>query len=70
MGCMRLSADADRDDERAVRVVHAAMDAGVTLFDTADVYALGAEDIGHNERLIARAIASWRGDRDRILVAT
>ena len=70
MGCMRLSTDPDRDVERAIGVLHAALNAGVTLFDTADVYALGAEDVGHNERLIARAIASWRGDRDRILVAT
>ena len=70
MGCMRLSTDPDRDDERAIGVVHAALDAGVTLLDTADVYALGADDVGHNERLIAKAIASWQGDRDRILVAT
>ena len=70
MGCMRLSTDPDRDDERAIGVLHAAFDAGVTLLDTADVYALGAEDAGHNERLIAKAIATWSGDRDTILVAT
>ena len=38
MGCMRLSTAPDRDDERAVAVIHAALDAGVRLLDTADAY--------------------------------
>lgn len=67
---MRLSL-ADRPPEsEAVSVVHAALDAGMTLIDTADVYCLDEHDIGHNERLIARALAGWPGDRDSILVAT
>jgi aryl-alcohol dehydrogenase-like predicted oxidoreductase/histidinol phosphatase-like enzyme len=70
MGCMRLSTKADRDDARAVSVLHAALDAGVTLLDTADAYCLDAQDSGHNERLIARALGSWTGDRSRIVVAT
>jgi aryl-alcohol dehydrogenase-like predicted oxidoreductase/histidinol phosphatase-like enzyme len=67
---MRLSTALDRDEERATAVLHAALDAGVTLLDTADAYALDQRDIGHNERLIARALTSWPGDRDRIVVAT
>ncbi|HWI19860.1 MAG TPA: aldo/keto reductase, partial [Vicinamibacterales bacterium] len=70
IGCMRLSTDADRDDDRSIAVLHAALDAGVTLLDTADAYCLDDRDIGHNERLIARALASWQGDRSRITVAT
>jgi aryl-alcohol dehydrogenase-like predicted oxidoreductase len=62
---------ADRPEEsESIRVVHAALDAGMTLIDTADVYSLGAHDLGHNERLIARALRAWRGPRERILVAT
>jgi aryl-alcohol dehydrogenase-like predicted oxidoreductase len=62
---------ADRPDEPvSIRVVHAALDAGVTLIDTADVYSLGSHDIGHNERLIARALREWRGPRERVIVAT
>lgn len=62
---------ADRPDESAgVRVIHAALDAGVTLIDTADVYSLGPHDIGHNERLIARALREWHGPRERVIVAT
>jgi len=70
MGCMRLSTEADRDDARAVSVLHAALDAGVTLLDTADAYCLDEHDAGHNERLIARALGSWDGDLSRIVVAT
>jgi len=70
LGCMRLSTERDRDEARAVAVLHAAFDAGVTLLDTADAYCWDEGDAGHNERLIARAIASWPGDRSGIVVAT
>src|SRR6185369_9585473 len=70
MGCMRLSTDPDRDDARAIATLHAALDAGVTLLDTADAYARDDSEIGHNERLVASALSSWRGDRSRITVAT
>ena len=70
IGCMRLSTDPDRDDDRSVEVLHAAFDAGVTFLDTADAYCLDDRDLGHNERLIARALSSWPGDRSRITIAT
>ena len=70
MGCMRLSTERDRDDARSIGVIHAALDAGVTLLDTADAYCLDATEAGHNERLIAGALATWSGDRSRIRVAT
>src|SRR5687768_16790308 len=67
---MRLSTAPDRDDDRAIAVIRTALDAGATLLDTADAYALHESDIGHNERLIARALDGWTGDRTRITVAT
>jgi aryl-alcohol dehydrogenase-like predicted oxidoreductase len=70
LGCMRLATAPDRDDERGVAVIHAALDAGATLLDTADAYCLDERDTGHNERLVARALAAWTGDRSRITVAT
>jgi len=70
MGCMRLSTERDRDEARALDVLHAAFDGGVTLLDTADAYCLDDSEAGHNERLIARALATWSGDRSRIVVAT
>lgn len=69
-GGMHLSI-ADRPPEaQAIRTLHAALDAGVTLIDTADAYCLDDADLGHNERLIARALREWGGDRDRVVVAT
>ncbi len=54
---MRLSTAKDRDDARALSVLAAALDAGVELLDTADSYAHDERDVGHNERLIAHALA-------------
>ena len=70
LGCMRLSTAPDRDEGHGVAVIHAALDAGATLLDTADAYCLDESDTGHNERLVARALAAWSGDRSRITVAT
>ena len=67
---MRLSTLADRDDDRGIAVLHAALDAGATFLDTADAYCLDETDTGHNERLVARALSTWPGDRSRIVVAT
>jgi aryl-alcohol dehydrogenase-like predicted oxidoreductase len=69
-GGMHLSIQDRPPEEQGIRVIHAALDAGVTLIDTADVYCLDDSDLGHNERLIARALKSWKGNRDGTLVAT
>jgi len=69
-GAMPLSIFGRPDEAEALRVLHTVLDAGSTLIDTADVYSLDSTDIGHNERLIAKALACWSGDRDRVIVAT
>ena len=69
-GGMHLSIVDRPPAEQALRAIHAALDAGVTLIDTADVSCLDDSEIGHNERLIARALRAWPGDRDAIIVAT
>ncbi len=69
-GGMPISIAGRPGASESVRVVHAALDAGVTLIDTADVYCLDDDDIGHNERLVARALKEWSGDSDSIVVAT
>jgi len=69
-GGMHLSIDGRPSEAQGIQVLHAALDAGVTLIDTADVYCLGQHDIGHNERLIAAALTSWSGARERVTVAT
>ncbi|WP_333736938.1 aldo/keto reductase [Streptomyces sp. IBSBF 2806] len=70
LGAMPLSIEHRPDEQRAIATVHAALDAGVTLIDTADSYHWHADERGHNELLIARALASYGGDTSRILVAT
>ena len=67
---MRLSTERDRDEASALGVLHAAFDAGLTLLDTADTYCWDDRELGHNERLISRALATWTGDRSRVRVAT
>lgn len=70
LGAMPLSIENRPDESRAVATVHAALDAGVTLIDTADSYHWHAGETGHNERLVARALARYGGDTSGVLVAT
>lgn len=72
MGAMPLSHAPRPDEERALATVHAALDAGVTLFDTADAYAIHASEMGHGEELLTRALAAYRGDADvsQVVIAT
>ena len=56
--------------ERAMATIHAALDAGITLLDTADIYAPSWDTMGHNEKLVGEALRSWGGDRTAITVAT
>lgn len=59
-----------QDRSRAVATVHAALDAGVTLIDTADAYHIGPDEVGHGEVLVAEALASYGGDTSEVVVAT
>jgi aryl-alcohol dehydrogenase-like predicted oxidoreductase len=70
LGGMPMSIEGRPDEQRSIRTIHAALDAGVTIIDTADAYHLYADDVGHNESLIARALASYGGDTSGVLVAT
>ena len=69
LGAMPLSVEGRPDEADARKVIHTALDAGITLIDTADVYCMDHRDIGHNERLIG-AVLKERADRKSILVAT
>jgi aryl-alcohol dehydrogenase-like predicted oxidoreductase len=63
LGCMGMSQSyGPGDDQESVATIHRALDLGMTLLDTADVYGLSA-----NERLVGKAIA---GRRDAVVLAT
>jgi aryl-alcohol dehydrogenase-like predicted oxidoreductase len=70
LGGMPMSIEGRPDRQRSIATIHAALDAGVTLIDTADAYHLHADEVGHNESLIAEALASYGGDTSSVLVAT
>lgn len=61
LGGMPISIVGRPDEAQGIAVVHAAIDAGIDFIDTADVYCMNHEDIGHNERLIAGALSSHPG---------
>ena len=70
LGGMPMSIEGRPDRARSIATIHAALDEGVTFFDTADAYHLHADEVGHNEELIAEALRSWDGDTSGVLVAT
>jgi aryl-alcohol dehydrogenase-like predicted oxidoreductase len=70
LGGMPMSIEGRPDEERSIRTIHAALDSGITFIDTADAYHLHAGEVGHNELLIAKALATYSGDTSAVLVAT
>ncbi|SBN64787.1 Predicted oxidoreductase [Curtobacterium sp. 9128] len=71
LGGMPMSIEGRPDERQAIATIHAALEAGVTLIDTADAYHLAAHDeVGHNEELIGRAVREYHGDASQVLIAT
>jgi aryl-alcohol dehydrogenase-like predicted oxidoreductase len=70
LGGMPMSIEGRPDAARSIATIHAALDAGVTLIDTADAYHVHADEVGHNESLIANALKTYSGDVSGVLVAT
>lgn len=81
IGCMNPSwvwangaaLDPVRRYEEAIPALQAGMDAGITLFDTADIYAPTWDTMGHNEEFVAEALRTWSGAAEQkanIVIAT
>jgi aryl-alcohol dehydrogenase-like predicted oxidoreductase len=71
LGGMPMSIEGRPDEQRSIATIHAALDSGVTLIDTADAYHLaGKDEVGHNEELIAKAVRSYGGDVSQVIIAT
>jgi aryl-alcohol dehydrogenase-like predicted oxidoreductase len=61
------------DREAAIGVIHAALDAGVQLLDTADIYAPAWNAMGHNEKIVGEAFRTWAGtpeEKSKVVIAT
>lgn len=69
LGGMPMSIEGRPDEAQSIATIHAALDAGVTFIDTANSYHLLAGEVGHNERLIAKALKAY-GNTDDVVVAT
>ncbi len=70
LGGMPMSIEGRPDEARSIATIHAALEAGVTLIDTADAYHRDPTDVGHNELLIAKALRLAGVRPDEVLVAT
>jgi aryl-alcohol dehydrogenase-like predicted oxidoreductase len=70
LGAMPMSVRERNDEALAQRTIHAALDAGVTLIDTADAYSVDEETFGHNEELVAGALRTYGSGAGDVLVAT
>ncbi|HET6809589.1 MAG TPA: aldo/keto reductase [Acidimicrobiales bacterium] len=63
LGAMMLGAWGNPDHDEGVRIIHAALDAGINFIDTADVYSAGDSEV-----VVGKALAGGR--RDRVVLAT
>jgi aryl-alcohol dehydrogenase-like predicted oxidoreductase/predicted kinase len=66
LGCMRLSTEPHSEAD-AIAVIHAALDSGVSLFDTATAYCR-VDELGQNERLLAKALALHADGAEAVIV--
>jgi len=73
LGCMPLSNIKMVDHrEQAIATIHHAIDSGITLLDTANVYSPTWDTFGHNETLVAEAVRTYSGSADisKVVIAT
>ncbi|RBP99426.1 aldo/keto reductase [Bifidobacterium xylocopae] len=70
LGCMGLSIEGKPAREQAVQTIHDALDAGCRHLDTAWSYYASGGPEQTNENLVREALASWKGPKDEVLVAT
>lgn len=70
LGGMPMSLSSRPPESEAIKVIHRALELGITFIDTADSYCKDESDKHHNEKLIAKALKEYQGDTSNIIVAT
>lgn len=70
LGAMPMSFQQRPERSQSIATIHAALDEGVTLIDTADAYTPDDRPPGHNEELVAEALAAYGRSTDDVIVAT
>src|SRR5947207_12319633 len=70
LGLLRLATEGRPAQSEAVAVIHFALDQGIRVLDTADVYSLDAQDLHYGEQLVRAALDAWTGPRDEVRILT
>src|SRR2546423_3075394 len=65
LGCMMFGAWGNTDHEECIRIIGAAIEGGINILDTANVYSAG-----ESEEIVGKALASLGVDRDDLVIAT
>ncbi len=70
LGGMPMSLSSRPPESESLQVIHRAIELGVTFIDTADSYCKDESDKHHNEKLINKALQTYKGDVSHVIVAT
>ncbi|MBD2603721.1 aldo/keto reductase [Scytonema hofmannii FACHB-248] len=70
LGGMPMSLSSRPPESESIKVIHRALDLGVTFIDTADSYCKDESDKHHNEKLIHKALQTYNRDASNVVVAT
>jgi aryl-alcohol dehydrogenase-like predicted oxidoreductase len=70
LGGMPMSIEGRPSEEQSIATIITALDAGINFIDTADAYHRDANEVGHNESLIAKALKQAGRTAGDVLVAT
>ena len=70
LGLLRLTTEGRPTEADAIAIVHFALDHGIRILDTADVYCLDHTDLHYGERLVRKALDAWNGPRDEVRILT
>ncbi|MFO0866414.1 MAG: aldo/keto reductase [Gemmataceae bacterium] len=70
LGLLRLGTEGRPSEGDAVDLIRFALDQGIRVLDTADVYSLGADDLHYGERLAKAAVDGWHGPKGEVRVLT
>src|SRR5882724_5909264 len=70
LGLLRLSTEGRPAEPDAIAIIHHALDRGIRLLDTADVYCLDEKDLHYGERLARKAVDTWHGPREETRIVT
>ncbi len=70
LGLLRLATEGRPLESDAIALIHLALDQGIRILDTADVYALNDKELHYCERLARQAVKTWQGPGDEIRILT